>query len=122
MTQSIRSIRFQRLSERDINKETFVEEWPDAGLIVADGPNDPRPSITLTRSHSHEEREQVGEMDGKVREQFDVLDTFIADHYLDLNVAEEAMDTPSLHVARMLADINVSARDIRRLAFTVRGG
>ncbi len=32
------------LAQRDINKETFVEPWPEAGLIVADSPDDPRPA------------------------------------------------------------------------------
>jgi propanediol dehydratase large subunit len=115
MTQSKR---FALLAERDINKETFVEEWPDAGLIVADGPNDPKPSLSLLPLPLGEGRGEgigVTEMDGKPRAQFDVLDTFIADHFLDLNVAEEAMNTPSLQMARMLADINVPARAIRRL-------
>ncbi|MCS7056163.1 MAG: propanediol/glycerol family dehydratase large subunit [Thermoflexales bacterium] len=109
MTQSKR---FARLAERDINKETFVEAWPDAGLIVADGPNDPRPSLTLEPAP----HKRVIEMDGKTRAQFDSLDTFIADHFLDLSVAEEAMATPSLQIARMLVDINVPADQVRRLA------
>lgn len=107
------SKRFALLAERDINKETFVEEWPDAGLIVADGPNDPAPSLKLEGALASN---RVSELDGKPRRDFDAIDTFIADHFLDLNVAEEAMATPSLHIARMLADINVPAHEVRRLA------
>jgi len=103
------SKRFALLAERDINKETFVEAWPDAGLIVADGPNDPAPSLTV-------EGNQVVEMDGKPRADFDAIDTFIADHFLDLQAAGEAMATSSLELARMLVDINVPARQVRRLA------
>ena len=36
-----RSKRFDLLAKRDINKETYVEPWPEAGLIVADSPYDP---------------------------------------------------------------------------------
>jgi propanediol dehydratase large subunit len=103
------SRRFAILAERDINKETFVEPWPEAGLIVADSPFDPQPSLRL-------EAGRVIEMDGKARAEFDALDTFIADHALDLAVAEEAMATPALRIARMLADINVSQAAVRRLA------
>jgi len=125
------SIRFQKLAERDINKETFVEEWPDAGLIVADGPNDPTPSLAIagvgakqravtcndawTHAVASPLQKRAVEMDGKPRAGFDAIDAFIADHFLDLSVAEEAMATPSLHIARMLADINVPAREVRRL-------
>jgi len=114
------SKRFALLAERDINKETFVEEWPDAGLIVADGPNDPLPSLTLAARPPAQGTHapsgwSVQELDGKGRAQFDILDTFIADHFLDLSVAQEAMATPSLQIARMLADINVPASTIRRL-------
>jgi len=103
------SRRFAILAERDINKETFVEPWPEAGLIVADGPYDPQPSLRI-------EAGRVVEMDGKLRADFDSLDTFIADHALDLAVAEEAMATPALRIARMLADINVPQAAVRRLA------
>jgi len=54
-------------------------------------------------------------MDGKARADFDALDLFIADHALDLTVAAEAMAAPALDMARMLADVNVSQAEVRRL-------
>lgn len=104
----MQSKRFQILAEREINQETFVEPWPEAGLIVTDSPYDPQPSLRL-------ENGQVVEMDGKQRADFDSLDLFIADHALDRAVAEEAMATPSQQIARMLVDINVSQQEVRRL-------
>ncbi len=103
-----RSIRFDLLAKRDINKETFVEPWPEAGLIVADSPYDPQPSISLDGG-------KVVEMDGKPRADFDTLDRFIVSHALDLDVADPAMAIPSKEYARMLADINVPREDIARL-------
>jgi propanediol dehydratase large subunit len=105
---SHQSRRFALLAERDINKETYVEEWPEAGLQVVDSPFDPQPSLSV-------EDGCVVEMDGKLRVDFDMLDLFIADRALDLSVAEEAMATPSRELARMLVDINISAGDVRRL-------
>ncbi|KPV50527.1 propanediol dehydratase, partial [Kouleothrix aurantiaca] len=104
-----RSRRFAILDERDINRETFVEPWPEAGLVVADSPFDPAPSLVL-------ENGRVAELDGRARADFDVLDQFIADHALDLAVAAEAMATPSIEIARMLADINVPREQVLRLA------
>lgn len=103
------SRRFAILAERDINKETYVEPWPEAGLIVTDSPYDPQPGLRL-------ENGQVVEMDGRQRADFDALDFFIAGHGLDLSVAEEAMATPSQQMARMLVDINIPAAEVRRLA------
>lgn len=103
-----RSKRFELLAKRDINKETFVEPWPEAGLIVADSPYDPQPSIALADG-------AVVEMDGKPRAEFDTLDRFIVAHALDLDVAAAAMALPSREYARMLADINVPRADIARL-------
>jgi len=105
----IHSRRFAILAERPINKETFVEPWPEAGLIVADSPYDPAPSLRI-------ENGQVVEMDGRQRADFDALDLFIAAHGLDLTVAEEAMATPSQQIARMLVDINVPRDAVYRLA------
>lgn len=103
------SRRFALLAEREINKETYVEPWAEAGLIVVDSPYDPKPSLRL-------EGGRVVEMDGKQRADFDALDLFIADHSLDLQAAPEAMSTPSQELARMLVDINVPAATVRCLA------
>ena len=103
-----RSKRFDLLAQRDINKETYVEPWPEAGLIVADSPYDPRPGITLQGG-------QVTDMDGVAAADFDALDRFIVAHALDLDVAAEAMALPSTEYARMLADINVPRAEIARL-------
>ena len=104
------SKRFAILAERDINKETFVEPWAEAGLIVTDSPYDPKPSLQIDRHTG-----KVSELDGKCRSEFDAIDIFIAEHGIDLSVAEEAMAMPSLMLARMLTDINVPASEIRRL-------
>jgi propanediol dehydratase large subunit len=104
-----RSRRFALLDQREINRETFVEPWPEAGLIVADSPLDPQPSLRV-------EDGRVIELDGKPREQFDALDTFIADHALDLEAASEAMALPDLELARMLTDIHVPRERVLYLA------
>src|SRR5437870_4719703 len=103
------SHRFQSLAQRDINKETFVEPWPEAGLIVADSPADPRPSLRL-------EGGRVVELDGRARAGFDMLDFFIADHGIDLAAAEAVMATPSLDIARRLVDVSTPRAEILRLA------
>jgi len=103
------SHRFQSLEQRDINKETFVEPWPEAGLIVADSPADPQPSLRL-------ENGQVVELDGRARADFDMLDFFIADHAIDLSVAEAVMATPSLEIARRLVDVATPQSEMQRLA------
>ncbi len=103
-----RSKRFELLAQRDINKETYVEPWPEAGLTVADSPYDPQPSIRL-------ENGVVVEMDGLPRQEFDALDIFIASQALNLEAAEAAMALPSQEYARMLADINVPRGEIARL-------
>ncbi len=97
--------RTQRREQRPINKETFIEPWPEAGLIAARSPNDPQPSLTIRDG-------QVVEMDGVARADFDLIDRFITEHSLDLGTAEEAMATPSVDIARMLVDVNCSRDEI----------
>src|SRR5215813_4278150 len=103
------SRRFEALAARDINKETYVTPWPEAGLIVTDSPYDPQPNLKI-------EGGKVLEMDGKAAADFDAIDTFIVFHGIDLAVAEEAMATPSQQIAHILVDIHVSQPEIRRLA------
>lgn len=104
----VQSKRFEKLAARDINKETFVEPWAEAGLMVADSPYDPQPGIQI-------EEGQIVELDGKARAEFDSIDHFIVSHAIDVDVAEEAMAIPSQTIARMLADINIPRADIMRI-------
>ncbi|MGD9063788.1 MAG: propanediol/glycerol family dehydratase large subunit [Desulfobacterales bacterium] len=101
----LRSKRFEKLADRPVNKETFIKPWPEQGLIVADSPLDPSPSLSI-------ENGIVTEMDGVQQAEFDLIDHFITRHAINLETAEQAMNTPSLQIARMLVDINVPRAEI----------
>ena len=96
----MRSKRFEKLAQRPVNRETFINPWPEVGLVAVGSPLDPAPSITI-------EDGIVVEMDGVARESFDLIDHFIATRALNLAVAERAMATDSREIARMLVDINI---------------
>ena len=100
-----RSKRFARLAERDINKEIFVSELPELGLIVMDSPGDPKPSIEIRGG-------RIVEMDGKQSDDFDAIDRFIAKHAINLDATKGAMELGALQIARMLVDINVPQREV----------
>jgi propanediol dehydratase large subunit len=104
-----RQKRFEVLEKRAVNQDGFIKEWIDVGLVAMDSPNDPKPSIKITNG-------KVIEMDGKSRKDFDMIDTWIADHTIVADVAEEAMALDSLDIARMLVDINVPRAEIVRLS------
>lgn len=97
---SKRQKRFQVLAERPVNKDGFIKEWVEVGLVAMDSPYDPKPGIKI-------ENGKVVELDGKPRQEFDMIDTWIADHCIDTKVAAEAMAIDSVEYARMLVDINV---------------
>jgi len=75
-----RSKRFEALAQRPIQKDSFVHEWPEVGLIVTDSPHDPAPGLRLADGC-------VVMMDGVERADMDLIDRFIADYALDLSVA-----------------------------------
>ncbi|MBW1979611.1 MAG: propanediol/glycerol family dehydratase large subunit [Deltaproteobacteria bacterium] len=104
-----RQKRFQVLAERAVNKDGFIKEWIEVGLVAMDSPNDPTPGIKI-------ENGKVMELDGKSRRDFDMIDTWIADHCIDTSVAEEAMAVDSLKFAQMLVDIHVPRSEIVRLS------
>jgi propanediol dehydratase large subunit len=93
---------------RPINRDSFIEEWPEAGLVLLDSPYDPAPGVRI-------EGGRIVELDGKAEADFDMLDRFIAHRAIDLAVAEEAMRMDSLALARMLVDIHVPRREVVRL-------
>lgn len=104
----MRSKRFEVLSERAVNRDGFIGEWKEEGLIAMDSPLDPKSSLAIKDG-------KIIELDGKKREDFDMIDLFIADYAIDLRYAEEAMKLSTLEIAKKLVDINVKKEDILKI-------
>lgn len=103
-----RSKRFEMLADRPINKDGFVVEWPEVGLVAMSGPSDPKPSIKI-------EQGRIVEMDGVPRARFDFIDQFIADYAIDTTIAERAMAMEDSRLAKMLVDVNVSRDEVVKI-------
>ena len=103
-----RSKRFEALDARPVNQDGFVTEWPEVGMIAMENPGDPKPSIKIVDG-------KVVELDGKALADFDMIDTFIAEHGINLADAERANAMDTLDLARMLVDYNVPRSDVIRL-------
>ncbi|WP_195938209.1 propanediol/glycerol family dehydratase large subunit [Romboutsia sp. 1001713B170131_170501_G6] len=101
----MKSKRFEALAKRPVNQDGLIGEWEDEGLIAMNSKNDPKPSIKI-------ENGKVVELDNKKREDFDMIDRFIADYSINLEKAEEYMNLDSVEIARKLVDINVPREEI----------
>lgn len=101
--------RFDVWDERPLRLDSFAEESPVDGFCAVASPFDPTPSLII-------DGDTIVEMDGVRREDFDMIDTFIARHHIDRMVAAEAMTTDSAAFARDMVDVNVPRADLVRLA------
>ena len=99
------SLRTEILEARPVNLDGFVEEWPEKGLVAMESEFDPAPSVRV-------EDGRIVELDGRSREDFDFMDTFIANHAIDVASAEASMAIPSAQIARMLIDPGVSRDEV----------
>jgi propanediol dehydratase large subunit len=97
--------RFEVLEQRPVNSDGFVTEWPEVGMMAMGSPNDPKPSIKVQGG-------QIVEMDGVAREDMSFIDLFIANHSINVGLAEEMMAKDSTQIARMIVDINVPRAEI----------
>ena len=104
----MRSKRFEVLSERPINQDGFVKEWVEEGLVAMESPNDPKPSIKIQNG-------KVVELDGKPKEEFDLIDQFIANYGIDLSRAEEVIQMDSREIANKILTPNVPRTEIIKL-------
>jgi len=102
------SKRFAARARREVNRDSFIEEWPEAGLVVTESPYDPRPSLQIRDG-------RIVELDGRAEAQFDLLDRFIARHAIDLAAAEAAMAADSTALARMLVDFHAPRTAVVRV-------
>ena len=103
-----RSKRIEVLDQRAVNKDGFIDEWPEMGFAAMSSPYDPEPSVRV-------ENGKIVELDGKKREDFDFIDQFIADYAINIELAERSMSVPALDIARMIVDIHVSRKEILTL-------
>ncbi len=94
--------------ERPIQRDSFIHEWPETGLILFHSPCDPRPGIRIASG-------RIVELDGTPEPRFDMLDRFIARRAIDVRIAEEAMACDSLQIARMLVDIHTPRSEVVRI-------
>ena len=101
----MKSKRIEILDNRPVNKDGFIDEWPEMGFIAMKSPFDPKPSIKI-------ENGIITELDGKERKDFDFIDQFIADYSIRVDRAETSMGISSLEIARKIVDINVSRKEI----------
>ncbi|MBP1889477.1 glycerol dehydratase large subunit [Clostridium moniliforme] len=108
----MKSKRFEVLAKRPVNQDGLIGEWPEEGLIALESPNDPKSSIKI-------ENGIVVELDSKKREDFDMIDKFIADYAINLDNAEEAMKLDSVEIAKKLVDINVSRDEIIKITTAI---
>ena len=90
-----RSKRFEALEKRPVNLDGFSEDWVDVGLLAMNSPHDPKPQILIKNG-------KIVEMDGKKRNEFDLIDLFISNYGIDIDHAEECMAIPSIDIAKML--------------------
>lgn len=100
-----RQIRMEVLDNRPVNKDGFINEWPEMGFIAMSSPYDPKPSLKVIDG-------VITQLDGKNREEFDFLDEFIADYAINTVRAEESMAISSLAIARKIVDINTSRKEV----------
>ena len=98
-----RSKRIEVLDQRAVNKDGFIDEWPEMGFVAMHSPYDPKPSIKV-------ENGIITELDGKKREDFDFLDQFIADYAIRIDRAESSMAISSLEIARKIVDITTTRK------------
>ncbi len=101
--------RYSDWDERPLRLDKFSREDAANGFAAFKSPDDPTSGLELSNG-------KIASMDGVLAHDFDMIDVFIADYHIDLEIAREAMDMDPDQVARMLVDMNVPRADLVRLA------
>jgi propanediol dehydratase large subunit len=101
--------RFRTLNARRVNLDGFATENPELGLVALESPYDRPASLKLSPDG------EVVELDGRAEADFDIIDTYLARHGVDLAVAGEAMALTDLEAARLIVDWDTPREEIARL-------
>src|SRR5689334_6849662 len=106
---SLPSERLEKRAERELRRELRIEPLAELGLVAANGPNDPEPSLVV-------EGGRVVEIDGRREPEWDALDHFIARYGIDPEIAVEANALEDKAIARRLVDVDVPRAELVRLS------
>ena len=101
--------RYSDWDDRPLRLDKFARDDPANGFAAFKSPSDPTAGLTLSNG-------QIASMDGVLAHEFDMIDAFIADYHIDLEIAEEAMAVSSDRLAQMLVDMHVPRAELVRLA------
>lgn len=102
------SKRAQARAARPVNRDSFIHEWPEKGLVLFGSPLDPQPQIRI-------EDGRIVELDGKVEAEFDLIDRFLAQYAIDPVSASDAMALDALAIARAAFHPDVPRTEVVRL-------
>ncbi|SLN49770.1 Propanediol dehydratase large subunit [Roseovarius litorisediminis] len=101
--------RYSDWDERPLRLDKFAQEDAANGFAAFKSPSDPKSDIQISQG-------RIASMDGVLVHDFDMIDAFIAEHHLDLEIAPEAMAMTSDKLAQMLVDMHVPRAELVRLA------
>ena len=101
--------RFRELDERRVNLDGFSAEDEELGMVAFHSSRDREPSLVLDDG-------RIAELDDVPRDEFDVLDAFIAAHGVDLVAADEANALDDTAFARLIVDPSTPRDEVVRLA------
>lgn len=101
MTQTARRFgRWQAADDAPVQLDGLARPDAELGLVALWSPHDPPPDLVI-------EDGVVSHLDGRRREDFDIVDAYIADHGLDLQIAPTAMAIDDVEAAGMFIDPGV---------------
>lgn len=103
-----RSKRFEVLDQRLVNKDGYINEWPEMGFVAMHSPYDPKPSIRI-------ENGKIVELDGKQASEYDFLDQFIADYAINKEQAPVSMAMSNVEIARKIVDIDTPRKEVLKI-------
>lgn len=103
-----RSKRFEVLDQRPVNKDGYINEWPEMGFVAMHSPYDPKPSIRI-------ENGKIVELDGKQASEYDFLDQFIADYAINKEQAPVSMAMSNVEIARKIVDIDTPRKEVLKI-------
>ena len=103
-----RSKRFEVLDQRPVNKDGYINEWPEMGFVAMHSPYDPKLSI-------RKENGKIVELDGKQASEYDFLDQFIADYAINKEQAPVSMAMSNVEIARKIVDIDTPRKEVLKI-------
>ena len=117
----MKSKRFEVLGNRPVNKDGYVKEWPEVGLIAMNSPLDPKPSIVIENGSTISDIAALLKKEGLIKDE-NFFKLYVKLKKVSNVYAAKYYFSPSMNLDEIINTLNEGGYNENEISITFKEG